>query len=579
MIENRSDYARARSRFQWPAVRRFNWAIDWFEHLASVAGGAPALVVTSGNGELHETITFAQMSAWSDRVAAWWYRSGIRRGDRVLVAMENVPGIWESLLATMKLGAVMVPASPRLSGREVAERLVRGRINHVVSDVRTAMRLDSSLGDATRLVMSKPSEAAPPGWCSLHETECRPGRREYPVAATELSDPLLMYFTSGTTGTPKLVRHNHSYPIGHLPTMYWIGLRPGDVHLNIAAPGWAKHLGSGLFAAWNAEAAVVVHGSDRFVAPAVLDVMKRHQVTTMCAPPTAWRMLIKEDLTRWSLRLREAVSAGEPLDETIIAHVRHATGVAVRDGYGQTETTHLVGNTPGQTVKPGSMGRAMPGFDMVVNGEADNDTDSDGIFGELQVVVPPEGIGIMDGYASVCRRQEPGTVSWHCTADLVRCDKDGYLTFVGRVDEVFKSSGYRIAPLELERVLAEHPAVAEVAVIPSADPVRAWVPKACVSLAPGWEPSRYTASAIMLHARSTLASHAQIRRVTFCELPKTISGKVRRGELRRREAQFRDGTLGPGHLMQEWLYQDVDADLPEASTPAAQDAGQEARGP
>jgi len=548
LIECRSDYEQAHSRFEWPAFRRFNWAVDWFDHLATVAGDRRALVVADATGP-REAVTFAQMSARSDRAASWWYRAGVRRGDRVLLAMDNVVGIWESVLAAMKLGAVVIPASPRLSEREFAERLSRGGARHVVCDTRTATRLDRIAEGTTSLVLSAPGDDVPPGWGSLADCGCELSGREFPVADTAPTDPLLAYFTSGTTSDPKLVRHNHGYPIGHLSTMYWIGLRPGDVHLNVAAPGWAKHLGSGLFAAWNAEATVVVHRQERFSAAATLDVMERLKVTTVCAPPTAWRMLIQEDLTRRSLALREAVSAGEPLEADVIEHVRRAVGVTVRDGYGQTETTHVIGHSPGASVKLGSMGRPMPGFDVVLcNVRTGRATTS----GAMEVVVAPGQLGIMDGYDHGEGSTPADQAPRHRTGDLARRDEDGYLTYLGRLDDVFKASGYRISPLEVERVLLEHPAVAEVAVVPSPDALRKWVPKAYVALASGWEPDRDTAWSILLHARSSLGRYKRIRRLTFGELPKTVSGKVRRSELRLREGQRGDAPVRDEEIVEEW---------------------------
>jgi acetyl-CoA synthetase len=531
LIECRSDYAQARSRFAWPEPPRFNWALDWFDHVAIAGGGRVALRSVGADGAV-ESITYAQLSATSDAIATCWHAAGVRRGDPLLLAMDNAPGIWSGFLAAMKLGAVIVPTSPQLGARDLADRLARAGIRHVVCDAGTAPTLETLLGTQTRLIIGGDGQA-PPGWqapagCTV----------EFPRATdTELSDQLLAFFTSGTTSTPKLVRHGHGYPIGHLTTMYWIGLQPGDVHLNIAAPGWAKHPGSGMFAAFNAEATVVVHRQPRFSAAAALDVMERLGVTTVCAPPTAWRMLIKADLRARSLQLREAVSAGEPLDPGVVAHVHNEIGVTVREGYGQTETTHLIGNTPGQRVKRGSMGRPMPGLDVEIR-----DADESGA-GELSVVVPPAGIGVMTGARAGDR---------HPTRDLVRIDEDGYVSYLARADDIFKASGFRISPLEVESALREHPAIAEVAVVPSPDPVRAWVPKAYVALSAGWEPDRLTAASILQHARTSLAPYKHIRRLTFCELPKTPSGKVRRGELRRREIQLH-ATAAAGELAQrEW---------------------------
>jgi acetyl-CoA synthetase len=531
LIECRSDHAQARSRFAWPELSRFNWALDWVDNVAIADGRRTALRCVGADGAI-EGITYAQLAATSDRIATCWHAAGVRRGDPLLLVMDNGPGIWTGFLAAMKLGAVIVPTSPQLGARDLADRLARAGARHVVCDAGTAPRLEPLLETQTRLIIC-PQDQAPNGWRA--PTSCAV---DYPRATdTDLSDPLLAFFTSGTTAAPKLVRHNHGYPVGHLTTMYWIGLQPGDVHLNIAAPGWAKHPGSGMFAAFNAEATVVVDRRRRFSAAATLDVMERLGVTTVCAPPTAWRMLIREDLSARSLKLREAVSAGEPLDAEVTARVRSELGVTVREGYGQSETTHLIGHTPGQQRRPRSMGRPMPGLDLRVA-----EVDGAGI-GELHVVVPRAGIGVMAGVpAGEC----------HPTRDLVRIDDDGYFTYVARADDIFKASGYRISPLEVESALREHPAIAEVAVVPSPDPVRAWVPKAYVALTPGWEPDRATAASILQHAQLSLAPYKHIRRLTFCELPKTLSGKVRRGELRRREIQLHASTAGGEGAPREW---------------------------
>ena len=354
-----------------------------------------------------------------------------------------------------------------------------------------------------------------------------------PDGETRPDDPLLLYFTSGTTATPKLVLHSHqSYPVGHLSTMYWLGLRPGDVHLNISSPGWAKHAWSCFFSPWNAQATVFIVNQRRFNARGLLDTIVRCGVTTFCAPPTVWRMLIQEDLAGWPVRMKELISAGEPLNPEVIERVKAAWGITIRDGYGQTETTALVGNTPGQKLKAGSMGRPLPGYRVALldaNGAPPKE-------GEICLTLEPRPTGLMQGYQG-----DDGGVRVHRdpvyrTGDVAAVDDDGYLTYVGRADDVFKSSDYRISPFELESVLIEHPAVAEAAVVPSPDPMRLAVPKAFLALAPGHEPDRDTALSIFRHCRTALAPFKRVRRLEFAELPKTISGKIRRVELRRAEA-------------------------------------------
>jgi acetyl-CoA synthetase len=389
------------------------------------------------------------------------------------------------------------------------------------------------------------------GWRRFEEAANAPA--EYaPEAPTRATDPLLLYFTSGTTSKPKLVLHTHqSYPIGHLSTMYWIGLRPGDVHLNISSPGWAKHAWSCFFAPWNAGACVFIYNYARFNAKALLTVLGQCGVTSLCAPPTVWRMLIQEDLPafRGSLKLRELISAGEPLNPEIIDYVRQAWGSTIRDGFGQTETTAQIGNPPGQKLKPGSMGRPLPGYTVVLVDQDDNPADE----GEICLALDPHPAGLMTAYVD-----DPGKTAevmrgglYH-TGDVASRDADGYVTYVGRADDVFKASDYRISPFELESVLIEHAAVAEAAVVPSPDPVRLAVPKAFVILCQGYSPGPDLAKDIFAFLRARLAPYKRIRRLEFSDLPKTISGKIRRVELRGHEAaQRRAGEKGALEFFEE----------------------------
>jgi acetyl-CoA synthetase len=374
------------------------------------------------------------------------------------------------------------------------------------------------------------------------------------------TDTLLLYFTSGTTAKPKLVEHTHaSYPVGHLSTMYWLGLRPGDVHLNISSPGWAKHAWSNVYAPWNAEATVLVYNFARFSPEPLLDQMVRCGVTTFCAPPTVWRMLIRQDLGRWPVPLREVVSAGEPLNPQVIERVRRsAWNVTIRDGYGQTETTAQLGNPPGQPIKLGSMGRPLPGYAIAL---VDPATGAPGEKGEIAIDLERRPVGLMAGYrdskATTAAAMRDG---YYHTGDLATRDTDGYVTYVGRTDDVFKASDYLISPFELESVLIEQDAVADAAVVPSPDPLRLAVPKAYVTLAPGYVPSRETALAIMAQAREQLAPYKRIRRLEFSDLPLTISGKIRRVELRDQEDERHSGATDPAMRAPNEFYE---ADFPE----------------
>jgi acetyl-CoA synthetase len=333
--------------------------------------------------------------------------------------------------------------------------------------------------------------------------------------------------------------------------MYWLGSKPGDVHLNLSSPGWAKHAWSSLFAPWNAEATILAYHYERFDARALLAKLAQCRVSTFCAPPTVWRMLIQHDLREWPVTLREAVSAGEPLNPEVIACVRDAWGVTLRDGFGQTETTAVVGNTPGQRIKPGSMGRPLPGYPVVL-------LDAEGCparEGEICLDLAQRPLGLMQGYLDDPERAASamGDGYYH-TGDVATQDAEGYLTYIGRMDDVFKSSDYRISPFELESVLLEHEAVAEAAVVPSPDPIRLAIPKAFIALTAVATADAATAASIFRHVRERVSPYKRIRRLEFAALPKTISGKIRRVELRQLE-QSRAG--GSARRPQEFWEEDL----------------------
>jgi acetyl-CoA synthetase len=525
----REDYDRAYREFRWPALDRFNWALDYFDRMA-YGNSRPALwIVDEGGGDAK--ISFAEMAERSNRVANYLRGLGVKRGDRVLLMLGNVVPLWEVMLAAMKLGAVTIPASTLLNRDDLIDRFDRGRARHVVTSAEHTGKFADIPGGYTRIVAGGTAS----GWHDYSEAADAPARFA-PDGETSASDPLLLYFTSGTTAKPKLVLHSHqSYPVGSLSTMYWIGLRPGDIHLNISSPGWAKHAWSCFFTPWDAEACVFMLNQPRFNARNLLDTIARHRVTTFCAPPTVWRMLIQEDLKAWKVALREVVGAGEPLNPEVIEQVRAAWGLTIRDGYGQTETTLQIANFPGQQVKPGAMGKPAPGYRVRL-------LDPDGVEqdeAEISLALDPAPLGLMQGYQGEDGAVVPVSGAAYRTGDVAMRDADGYLTYVGRADDVFKASDYRISPFELESVLIEHVAVAEAAVVPSPDPLRLAVPKAFVALAGNHIPNRDTALDIFHHVRAHLAPFKRVRRLEFAELPKTISGKIRRVELRAAETERR----------------------------------------
>jgi acetyl-CoA synthetase len=540
LLSQRTDTAVAYRDFRWPTVETLNWALEWFDVVPTRTATALWIVDPGGT---QTRLSFGDLTARSNRVANHLRGLGVRRGDRVLVMLGNVPELWETMLAAMKLGAVVIPASTLLPADEIRDRVDRGGVRAVVAQADLTSRLVGFDEQLVRVAVGAPAD---PRWVSFVDAADCPERFE-PDAVTRASDPLLWYFTSGTTRQPKLVEHTHaSYPVGHLSTMYWLGLQPGDVHLNISSPGWAKHAWSCLFAPWLAEAAVFVFNQPRFDASGLLDALTRYPVTSMCAPPTVWRMLIQHDLAAYRVSLRELVSAGEPLNPEVISQVEAAWRITVRDGYGQTETTAQVGNPPGQPAKPGAMGLPLPGYRIALldadGGEADE--------GEICIDLRSRPTGLMTGYHDDPSRT--GDVirdGYYHTGDVASRDADGYLTYVGRTDDVFKASDYRISPFELESALIEHPAVAEAAVVPSPDPVRTAVPKAYVTLVAGYEPDAATAHEILAFCRERLAPFKRVRRIEFAALPKTISGKIRRVELRTNE-QARGGATR--HACEFW---------------------------
>jgi acetyl-CoA synthetase len=548
LLGHRGDYAAARAEFTWPILDEFNWALDWFDQIAAEHPARIALRVVGDDGS-DESLNYARMAARSAQVANWLRGLGVRRGDRVLLMLGNIVPLWEIMLAAMKLGAVVIPSSTLLQAGDLADRIPRGDVRHVIAEGLHVTKFADIPGDWTRVAVggfwagAAEADGAALGASGWHSYADAADASDVftPDGITKASDPLLLYFTSGTTAQPKLVAHTQaSYPVGHLSTMYWIGIKPGDVHLNISSPGWAKHAWSNFFAPWNAQATILIMNQARFSAAGLLKALGDCAVTTFCAPPTVWRMLIQADLSAADTSaLRECVAAGEPLNPEVIEQVRKAWGITVRDGFGQTETTAQVGNTPGQSLKPGSMGRPLPGYPVVL---VDPITGEPGRDGEICLDLAQRPLGLMTGYQDDAERDaEAMRGGYYHTGDVATSDDDGYITYVGRTDDVFKASDYRISPFELESVLIEHPAVAEAAVVPAPDPIRLAVPKAYILLAADARPGPELARDILAFVRERVAPYKRIRRVEFADLPKTISGKIRRVELRAQETTLRGG--------------------------------------
>ncbi|WP_411699941.1 AMP-binding protein [Conyzicola sp.] len=526
LLDLRTDGATAAAEFEWPDVGdHFNWAVDWFDVIAE-GNDAVALWIVEEDGS-ERNVTFAEMAARSDQVANWFASLGVERGDHVMLMLGNQVELWESMLAIMKLGAVILPTSTVLGTADLADRVDRAGVRHVIVNADDAGKFDGVAGEYTRVVVG---EAA--GWTSFSDSQN--ASHDKPSVVVDTSDASIIYFTSGTTSKPKMVVHTQSsYPVGHLTTTYWLGVRKGDVHLAISSPGWGKHAWSCFFAPWIAEATVFVYNYGRFDPAALRAQLDRAKVTTFCAPPTVWRMLIQSALGERPSSLRETLSAGEPLNPEVISQVQRAWGLVIRDGYGQTETTAIVANAPGSALKAGSMGLPLPGVTVVLvdpltGGPADE--------GEICLDLSTPAVNLMAGYFGDPRRSaDVVRDGYFHTGDVASRDENGYITFIGRTDDIFKSSDYKVSPFEVESALIEHPAVAEAAVVPAPDDTRLNITKAYVVLAAGWDPTEETALEVLRHARVSLPPFMRVRRLEFFELPKTTSGKIRRVELRDRE--------------------------------------------
>ncbi|WP_053385105.1 AMP-binding protein [Leucobacter celer] len=566
LLECAGDPARARAEFRWPDVGpEFNWAHDVFDRIADGNEATALWIAEEDGGELKRS--FAQMKQRSDQVANWLRDIGAKPGDVAMLMLGNRVELWEIMLAAMKLGVVILPTSVVLGAHELVDRVERGGVRWVFAAAEDAIKFAAVPGAFRGIgvgfdAASQDHRAQLFDWLRYEEASAA---SLAPVRKTTAStDPALLYFTSGTTSLPKIVVHSHtSYPVGHLTTLSWLGVRPGDVHLVISAPGWAKHAWSSFFGPWHVGATVFVANYARFDPEFLVSELDRVGVNTFCAPPTVWRMLIQKRLDNKPRALREVVSAGEPLNPEVIARIREWWGLDIRDGYGQTETTALIGNMPGDPIVAGAMGKPLPGVDAVLvdpltGGEADEGEICLRIVGADPAVdgdlVRREPVNLMPGYFGDVAATEKATAGglFH-TGDVAQRGEGGVLTFVGRTDDIFKSSDFKVSPFEVESALIEHASVAEAAVVGAPDETRLNVTKAYVALAAGVEADADTARAVLAHARAALPPYMRVRRVEFFELPKTTSGKIRRVELRQREeAAFAAGE----RLEREWREED-----------------------
>jgi len=543
MIETARDYDTMCKTFRWRRPERYNFARDVVDRWALEDPHHRALHWVDETGA-QTILTFADVARRSRCLCNLLTAAGVSRGEVVIVVLGRVPAWWEALTACLRMGAVFSPGTLQLSSRDLAYRITSANAVCVITDDERAVLVDEIADSCpnlrTRIVVGRTRA----GWID-YESGMGAASEDYQTAATAADEPAICFFTSGTTGYPKQCIHSHSYAIGHEITGYWLGLGKKDLHWNISDTGWAKAAWSSYFGPWNRGATVFVDGMPGFSAKRTLKLLQDHPITTMCGAPTVYRMLVQEDLQRCSFpALRHCVGAGEPLNPEVIGTWQRETGIAIHDGYGQTETTLLCGMFPGLPLRPGSMGKPAPGVHLAVIDEAGQPV-VPGAEGDIAVRVEPiSPQGMFQTYRTI-----PGPAAhhvrkgWYVTGDRGRIDEDGYFWFVSRADDVIVSSGYRIGPFEVESALVEHPAVVESAVVSSPDETRGSVVKAFIVLAPGHRPSDELRRAIQEHVKRVTAPYKYPRRIEFVEeLPKTISGKIRRVELRRKEWESADTT-------------------------------------
>jgi len=566
-VLNVNSYEEAVSGFKWPRITKFNWALDYFDVIAE-GNRKPALIFADVNGK-EETVTYDEMMKRSNRVANFLNDLGLEKGDRVMLMMDTSVEIYELFLGIMKAGGAIIPASTLLSPADVSDRIVRGDVKYVVAHNKYHSRVDEA-GDALYrlkgLICVKPpedkcvceSKENIPCWVDYRENKNYDEHFETNFI-TYSSDILFLFFTSGTTSKPKLVMHPHHYPVGHLTTMYWLDLKPDDVHYNISSPGWAKFLWSSFIAPWNAGCTAFTLKYDQFDPDKVLDAMEKHKITSLCAPLSVWKLFGSRDFSKYKFSLKKMVSAGEPVNPEISKMAKNLTGIELREGYGQTETTAMVGTFPGMTTKPGSIGKVAPGYEVkILNAQLDEvERGKDGQI--CCAIYPVKPMGLLAAYEDTQRNKDIFKGGWYLTGDTAFMDKEGFVHFVGRVDDVFKSLDYRISPFEVESEIIENQAVLEVGVIPTVDKKDRIVPKAFIVLNQEYTPNRKMALEIFRFIRDHMAPYKRPRSIEFMdEFPKTISSKVMRKDLRAYDEELRkEGKTGKYEFFESEFAQEL----------------------
>lgn len=546
-VPNLESYEDERARFDLAPGERFNPVVDIVERWAAEDPDALALLSLDAAGKVTARHTVAELAVEARRAAAAFGRLGIGKGDAVFLMLPRVPAWYAALLGAVRIGAIPMPGPNLLTAKDIAYRAASADAVAVVVDAPGAAKVDDVIGDLPSVrhkICWSPSGEVPEGWTGFDELTADANTDGLPDDPTASADPMLIYFTSGTVAHPKMVLHTQaSLSLGHVITArYWHDLRPGDVHWTVSDTGWAKAAWGKLFGQWYQRATVVQMDMGKPDAATIFGVLQDQGITSFCAPPTLYRMLVLNDLGAYDLSaLRHCTSAGEPLNPEVIKVWAEGTGLTVYDGYGQTETTNIVANYRAVPVRPGSMGRPAPGYDVDVRTDDGGDVPV-GEVGNVCVRAEPRPLGLFREYyrdpeaTAACFRN-----GWYFTGDKARKDADGYLWFEGRSDDVITSSAYRIGPFEVESALVEHPAVAEAAVVGKDDPQRTQIVTAFVILVPGRTGSPELAEELQDFAKQQTAPYKYPREIYFVdELPKTVSGKIRRTELRDwlREGRF-----------------------------------------
>lgn len=524
-------------RFEAVYPDNFNFAYDVVDAIAEHEPGRRALLWCNDKGEEHD-FSFSDISRYSNKAANVFLAAGVKRGDRVLLIMKRHYQFWFAVLGLHKIGAVGIPATNMLMAHDIEYRCNAAEVSTVVctTDDDVPSRVDATLSTCPSVKCKMTVKGSCEGWLNFDELLAEaPDTLERQETAAE--DDMLLYFTSGTSGMPKMVVHDFAYPIAHIVTAkYWHNVNPDGLHLTLSDSGWMKFMWGKLYGQWFMEAAVFACDFDKFSPAQLLPLFAKYKITTFCAPPTMFRFFIQENLADYDLSsLENACIAGEALNPEVYDQFLRATGVKLMEGFGQTETTLTIFNQRGTTPKPGSMGKKSPAYDVCIL-DADGNEVAKGQTGEICLRVP-EGkrpCGMFKGYyRDEERTREACSGGIYHTGDTAWVDEDGYIWYVGRNDDIIKSSGYRIGPVEIESVLMEHPSVVESAVVGVPHPTRGQIVKAYVVLAAGYEGSDELVAELQAYVKKQTAPYKYPREIEFVtELPKTISGKIRRTELR-----------------------------------------------